>query len=405
MTMTGGTRREAMALDGNLVWALLLGIGAGAILLFLQFTPRPFLTTIAAILWLVALMGVAALIQMRQSQTAARSLERLAWRIAGLASLKLRHVRYVARAPLTSYIRWTVDWRKELKTLNGMKTAMLLAALTAIFMALGFMFGGTRGAAIALLVAAGMNLFTYWNADKIVLRMHNAREVDAASAHDFYAMVRDLAAKAALPMPRVYIVDDPSPNAFATGRNPENAAVAATTGLIQMLSRDEVAAVMAHELAHVRNRDTLVMTMVATIAGAISMIANFALFFRGGNGNGGNPIAAILAVLVAPFAAMIVQMAISRTREYGADKAGAEICGNPAALASALAKISGAAKHRPMQAVEQNPAAAQLYIVPTGVSDLFSTHPATEKRIAALKAMSPRSSIRRSALDPLGRGM
>lgn len=288
--------------------------------------------------------------------------------------------------------------------MNGMKTAMLLAALTAIFMALGFMFGGTRGAAIALLVAAGMNLFTYWNADKIVLRMHNAREVDAASAPDFYVMVRDLAAKAALPMPRVYIVDDPSPNAFATGRNPENAAVAATTGLIQMLSRDEVAAVMAHELAHVRNRDTLVMTMVATIAGAISMIANFALFFRGSNGNGGNPIAAILAVLVAPFAAMIVQMAISRTREYGADKAGAEICGNPAALASALAKISGAAKHRPTQAVEQNPAAAQLYIVPTGVSDLFSTHPATEKRIAALKAMSPRSSIRRSALDPLGRG-
>ena len=295
---------------------------------------------------------------------------------------------------------------QEFETLNGMKTAMLLAALTALFMGLGYMFGGSGGAMIALLVAAGMNLFTYWNADKIVLRMHNAREVDMATAPDFYGMVRDLARNAGLPMPRVYIVDDPSPNAFATGRNPEHAAVAATTGLLQMLNRDEVAAVMAHELGHVRNRDTLVMTMVATIAGAISMIANFALFFRGGNGQGGNPVAAILAVLVAPFAAMIVQMAISRTREYGADKAGAEISGNPAALASALARISGAARHRPTQAVAQNPAAAQLYIVPTSVSDLFSTHPATEKRIAALQAMKPRprSAVRRSALDPLGRG-
>ncbi|WP_264578394.1 MULTISPECIES: zinc metalloprotease HtpX [unclassified Sphingobium] len=294
--------------------------------------------------------------------------------------------------------------------MNMMKTAMLLAALTALFMALGYMFGGTGGAMIALLVAAGMNLFTYWNADKIVLRMHNAREVDMASAPDFYGMVRDLARNAGLPMPRVYIVEDASPNAFATGRNPQNAAVAATTGLLHMLDRDEVAAVMAHELGHVRNRDTLVMTMVATIAGAISMIANFALFFRGGNGNGGNPLAAILAVLVAPFAAMIVQMAISRTREYGADKAGAEISGNPHALASALAKIAGAAQRRPTQAVAQNPAAAQLYIVPTSVSELFSTHPKTEKRIAALQAMGPGSSPRpaairrgRSALDPLAR--
>jgi heat shock protein HtpX len=287
-----------------------------------------------------------------------------------------------------------------------MKTAMLLAALTALFMALGFMFGGRGGAMIALLVAAGMNLFTYWNADKIVLRMHNAREVDMASAPEFYGMVRDLARKAGLPMPRVHIVEDPSPNAFATGRNPENAAVAATTGLLDVLDRDEVAAVMAHELGHVRNRDTLVMTMVATIAGAISMIANFAIFFRGNGNGGGNPLAALLAVIVAPFAAMIVQMAISRTREYGADKAGAEISGNPAALASALAKISGAAQRRPTRAAAQNPAAAQLYIVPTGVSDLFSTHPATEKRIAALQAMQPRSrpAVRRSALDPLGRG-
>ncbi len=290
--------------------------------------------------------------------------------------------------------------------MNGLKTTMLLAALTALFMVVGFAVGGQAGALIALVVAAGMNLFTYWNADRIVLSMHGARQVDAASAPEFHGLVADLARNAGLPMPKVYIVDNPNPNAFATGRNPENAAVAATTGLLGMLSREEVAAVMAHELGHVRNRDTLVMTMVATIAGAISMIANFGLFF--GNGRGGHPAAGILAVLVAPFAAMIVQMAISRTREYGADRAGAEICGNPRALASALAKISGAARRIPNPAVERNPAAAQLYIVPTGVSDIFSTHPATEKRIAALEAMQPparrASAATPSALDPLGRG-
>ncbi len=290
--------------------------------------------------------------------------------------------------------------------MNGLKTTMLLAALTALFMVVGFAVGGKAGAMIALVVAAGMNLFTYWNADKIVLSMHGAKQVDAASAPEFYGLVAELARNAGLPMPKVYVVDNPNPNAFATGRNPENAAVAATTGLLGMLSREEVAAVMAHELGHVRNRDTLVMTMVATIAGAISMIANFGLFF--GNGRGGHPAAGILAVLVAPFAAMIVQMAISRTREYGADRAGAEICGNPRALASALAKISGAARRIPNPAVERNPAAAQLYIVPTSVSDIFSTHPATEKRIAALEAMQPpvrrASAATPSALDPLGRG-
>ncbi|KHK92046.1 protease HtpX [Novosphingobium malaysiense] len=268
-----------------------------------------------------------------------------------------------------------------------MKTAMLLAALTALFMALGFMFGGKGGAIIALLVAAGMNLFTYWNADSIVLRMHNAREVDARSAPEFYALVAELAQRAGLPMPRVYLIDTEAPNAFATGRNPENAAVAATTGLLSMLSREEVAGVMAHELGHVRNRDTLVMTMVATIAGAISMIANFGLFFGGHGENRPNPLVAIAAVLMAPFAAMIVQMAISRTREFGADKAGAEISGNPRALASALAKIAGPAAQMRNPAVERNPATAQLYIVPSSVSDMFSTHPATEKRIAALMAM------------------
>ncbi len=293
--------------------------------------------------------------------------------------------------------------------MNGFKTTMLLAALTALFMALGFTLGGSRGAFIALVVAFGMNIFTFWNADKIVLRMHRARQVDAASAPEFYAMVEGLAQRAALPMPKVYIVEDDAPNAFATGRNPENAAVAATTGLMRMLTRDELAGVMAHELAHVKNRDTLVMTMVATIAGAISMLANFGLMFRGDSRSAG--IAGLLAVLVAPFAAMIVQMAISRTREFGADALGAEISGNPRALASALAKISGPAKANPPQAALANPSTAQLYIVPVGISEMFSTHPATEKRIAALEDMAddmgPPPSIagtpvRRSALDPLG---
>ncbi|WP_325231834.1 zinc metalloprotease HtpX [Sphingobium sp.] len=312
--------------------------------------------------------------------------------------------------------------------MSGMKTTMLLAALTALFMALGYTLGGSGGAVIALLAAAGMNLFTFWNADKIVLRMHDAREVDAGSAPDFYNLVRELAQRAGLPMPRVYIIDQDAPNAFATGRNPENAAVAATTGLLSMLSREEVAGVMAHELGHVKNRDTLIMTMVATIAGAISMLANFGLFFRGSNEeNGhGNILASLAAVIVAPFAAMIVQMAISRTREFGADRAGAEISGNPHALASALAKISGRAEMIPNPVAERNPAAAQLYIVPTHVSELFSTHPATEKRIAALQdiaqemgapaltaaprasalspaPLSPAPRRRRSALDPHGR--
>ena len=221
--------------------------------------------------------------------------------------------------------------------MNQMKTVMLLAALTALFMALGYTLGGAGGAMIALVVAAGMNLFTFWNADKIVLRMHNAIEVDAQSHPDFYNMVANLARNADMPMPKVYLMDTPHPNAFATGRNPENAAVAATTGLLRMLNKDEVEGVMAHELAHVKNRDTLIMTMVATIAGAISMLANFGLFFRDRNAG----IAGLLAVFVAPFAAMIVQMAISRTREFGADKGGAEISGKPMALASALAKIPG----------------------------------------------------------------
>ncbi len=295
--------------------------------------------------------------------------------------------------------------------MSGFKTLILLSALTALLMALGFTFGGAQGAVIAFAVALGMNLFSYWNSDKIVLRMHNAREVDAQSAPDFYPMVAELARRAALPMPRVYIIDSPHPNAFATGRDPEHAAVAATTGLLNMLTKDEVAGVMAHELGHVKNRDTLIMTMVATVAGAISMLANFGMFFRSGD-NRGNGLATLLAVIVAPLAAMIVQMAISRTREFGADRAGAEISGNPMALASALAKISKGAASIPNPVSERTPAAAQLYIVPTRLSDMFSTHPATEKRIEALQDLAQdmgvassapsASARRRSALDPLG---
>lgn len=297
--------------------------------------------------------------------------------------------------------------------MNFLKTTMLLAALTALFMVMGFSLGGGRGAVLALIVAAGMNLFTYWNADKIVLKMHKAVEVDAQSHPEFYAMVQRLAQKAGLPMPKVYIVDQAQPNAFATGRNPENSAVAATTGLLGMLSHEEVEGVMAHELGHVKNRDTLIMTMVATIAGAVSMLANFGMFFRSNRG-----IAGIMAIFIAPFAAMIVQMAISRTREFGADRSAAEISGKPLALASALAKISGQAQRIPNPVAQRNPAAAQLYIVPAGVRQMFSTHPATEDRIAALQDMASgggtdgwssrsdeigdmgRLKARRSALDP-----
>ncbi|WP_108811737.1 M48 family metalloprotease [Sphingorhabdus sp. Alg231-15] len=267
--------------------------------------------------------------------------------------------------------------------MNFLKTTMLLAALTALFMVMGFSLGGPRGAILALLVAAGMNLFTYWNADKIVLKMHKAVEVDGSSHPEFYTMVQQLAQRAQLPMPKVYIVDQPQPNAFATGRDPEHSAVAATTGLLNMLSYDEIEGVMAHELGHVKNRDTLIMTMVATIAGAVSMLANFGLFFRDNRG-----LAGILAVFIAPFAAMIVQMAISRTREYGADRSAAEISGKPLALASALHKISGQAQRIANPVAQRNPAAAQLYIVPSGVKQMFSTHPATEDRIAALQDMA-----------------
>ena len=277
--------------------------------------------------------------------------------------------------------------------MNYFRTAVLLAGMTALFMVVGLMIGGRGGMMIALLVAIGMNLFSYWNSDKMVLRMHHAVEVDEANAPEYYGIVRDLAANANLPMPKVYLIQNAQPNAFATGRNPENAAVAASTGLLQALSPQEVAAVMAHELAHVEHRDTLIMTITATLAGAISMLGNFAMFF-GGNRQNNNPvgfIGIIIAMIVAPFAAMIVQMAISRTREYAADRRGAQICGNPLWLASALNKIARGAKQIVNEDAERNPASAPLFIINPlsgrGADSLFSTHPATENRIAALEAM------------------
>jgi heat shock protein HtpX len=273
--------------------------------------------------------------------------------------------------------------------MNQFRTTMLLAAMTALFMGLGFTIGGARGAVIALLFAIGMNIFTFWNADKIVLKMHKAKEMTAQDCPQFVGIVQKLAARAGLPMPKVYIIDSPSPNAFATGRNPANAAVAATTGLLAILDKDEVEAVMAHELGHIRNHDTLIMTMTATISGAISMLANFGFFFN--NGERANPVAMIAAIFLAPFAAMLVQLAISRTREYGADRAAAEICRNPRALATALAKLHHAARRIPNPVAQRNPAAAALYIVPGasgGRDSMFSTHPDTGNRIAALEQIA-----------------
>lgn len=278
--------------------------------------------------------------------------------------------------------------------MNTMRTGLLMAALIGLFLAVGYLLGREQGMFIAFLMAAGMNVFAYWNADKMVLRMHGARQVDRQTAPEFYQLIEDLSQRAGLPMPKVYIMDNPQPNAFATGRNPENAAVAATTGLLRLLTPDEIAGVMAHELAHVRNRDTLVMTMTATIAGAISMLANFGMLF-GGNRDRNNPLGVvgiILMVVLAPLAAMLVQMAISRTREYGADRGGAEISGQPMALASALAKISGAARQIVNPAAEANPATAHMFIInPLSgmrMDNLFSTHPDPGKRIAELQRIA-----------------
>ncbi|MCW5712959.1 MAG: zinc metalloprotease HtpX [Bauldia sp.] len=277
--------------------------------------------------------------------------------------------------------------------MSTLRTGILLAALTALFMGVGYLIGGSSGMLIAFVVAAGINLFSYWNSDKIVLRMHHARPVDARSSPDLYAMVQRLSQHAGLPMPAVYVIENAQPNAFATGRNPQNSAVAVTSGLIQRLSFEEIEGVVAHELAHIKHRDTLTMTLTATIAGAISMLANFAFFF-GGNRNNNNPlglVGVIVAAIVAPLAAALVQFAVSRTREYVADRTGAEITGNPRGLASALVNISNAAARIPNMDAERAPATAHMFIINplsgARMDNLFSTHPSTQNRVDRLMAL------------------
>lgn len=279
---------------------------------------------------------------------------------------------------------------------NLFKTAVLMAAITALFIAIGALLGGRQGMLIALVVALGMNFFSYWFSDKLVLKMYNAHEVDESSAPQFHRMIQELAQRAQLPMPRVYLIDEDAPNAFATGRDPEHAAVAATTGILRVLSANELRGVMAHELAHVRHRDILISTVSATMAGAISMLANFAMFFgsRDRDGRSTNPIVGLLVMLLAPLAASLIQMAISRAREFEADRGGAEISGDPRSLASALQKIHRYAQGAvPFAATERHPETAQMMIMNPlsggGLRGLFSTHPSTEERVARLLAMAP----------------
>jgi len=277
---------------------------------------------------------------------------------------------------------------------NAIRTSVLVAGLTALFMAVGYFIGGTGGMMVALGIAAVTNFIGYWNSDKMVLRMQNAQEVSPSQAPDLYRMVEQLSANAGIPMPKVYLIHTDQPNAFATGRNPQNAAVAVSSGLLRVLDQREVAGVIAHELAHIRSRDTLTMTITATFAGAISTLAQFGLFFGGGN-NRENPlgmVGTLLMVFLAPIAAMIVQMAVSRTREYEADKDGAEICRDPLALASALSKIAAASGRTVNVAAERNPAMAHMYIINplngARMDNLFSTHPDTGNRIAALQQLA-----------------
>jgi len=271
--------------------------------------------------------------------------------------------------------------------MNLFRTGLLLAAMTGLFLAVGFLLAGEGGLVIAFLLALGMNAFAFWNSADMVLRMHKAREVDRRSAPEFYGLIENLARRAELPMPRVYIIETDQPNAFATGRSPNHAAVAATRGILKALSREELAGVMAHELAHIKNRDTLTMTIAATLAGAIGFLSQFAFFFMGGRGRV-HPLVAILVMILAPIAAMLVQMAISRTREYAADRMGAEICGQPRWLASALQKIERFAKGHPIETAESNPATAHMFIInplsASGLNALFRTHPKTDDRVRAL---------------------
>ncbi len=282
--------------------------------------------------------------------------------------------------------------------MNHFKTFALLAGLTALFIGVGYMLGGRGGMIVAFFIATAMNLFAYWNSDRLVLSMYGARPVSAASSPSLYMIVERLVARARLPMPRLYMIENDQPNAFATGRNPSNAAIAVTSGLLRRLSPEEVAGVVAHELAHVKNRDTLTMTVTATIAGAISMLANFGLFFGGAsrNQNGtANPlgIVGVIALsILAPLAAMLVQTAISRTREYEADRIGAEISGHPLWLASALEKLERGSRAISNHAAENNPATAHLFIINPlhlhSIDGLFSTHPRTADRIARLRAIA-----------------
>ncbi|MDR5170202.1 zinc metalloprotease HtpX [Methylobacillus flagellatus] len=275
---------------------------------------------------------------------------------------------------------------------NWLKTSILMAGIVVLFGSVGAALGGASGMMIALLLAGAMNIYAYWFSDKAVLKMYNAREVDANTAPEFYNMVRELAQNAELPMPKVYIIDENQPNAFATGRNPENAAVAATTGIMRILTQRELRGVMAHELAHVKHRDTLISTISATIAGAISSIAQFGMLFAHGRDRNVHPAVALLIMIVAPIAAMLIQMAISRAREFEADRAGAAICNDPTALAAALQKIHNYAHKIPLETAEQHPETAQMMIInplsADGIKGLFSTHPQTEERIKRLMAMA-----------------
>lgn len=279
--------------------------------------------------------------------------------------------------------------------MNYAKTALLLAALTAIFVAVGAAVGGKSGLILAFIMALGMNAMSLWKSDTMVLKMFKAQEVDDRTAPEFVGLVRELAQRAELPMPRVYVMNSPQPNAFATGRNPSNAAVCASTGLLEALSREELAGVMAHELAHIKNRDTLTMAVAATMGGAVSMFAQYLQFgfiFGGARDDRGSALGTLFAAIVAPMAAMLVQMAISRSREYSADRMGAMIAGNPLWLASALKKISVLARQVPNQRAESFPGAAHVFIVNPlsgrGVDNLFSTHPNPENRIAELEALA-----------------
>jgi heat shock protein HtpX len=274
---------------------------------------------------------------------------------------------------------------------NWLKTGLLMAAITALFGAVGMLLGGGQGMLLALGLAAAMNLWAYWFSDSMVLKLYRAQEVDQASAPQLYATVRELAERAGLPMPKVYLIDEPQPNAFATGRNPEHAAVAATTGILQLLSTRELRGVLGHELAHVKHRDILTSTITASIAGAISTLAQFGMFFGGRDDDNRNPVVAILVLVLAPIAAVLIQLAISRGREFEADRGGAEISGDPKALADALAKIERYARGTPLETAETHPATAQMMIVNPlsggGISGLFRTHPPTEERIERLLAM------------------